>query len=114
LLTKVLHIASLYDFYGPLLTEKQRQCIEMHYLQDMSLSEIGIEFTISRQAVYDILRRAEQMLEEYETALHLVERYHEQRRIVQCVYELIADLPAKTRDDPATQQAMQQLKLLLD
>jgi len=114
LLTKVLHIAALYDFYGPLLTAKQRQCIEMHYLQDMSLSEIGTEFVISRQAVHDILRRAEQMLDEYEDALHLVERNREQRRIVQHVYELLAGLPSETRGNSAALQAMQQLELLLD
>ena len=86
----------------------------MHYLDDMSLSEIGTEFAISRQAVYDILRRAEQILDEYENALQLVERNREQRHIVQHVYELLASLPAETSDSSAAQQAMQQLKLLLD
>ncbi len=114
MLSKVLHMAALYDFYGPLLTEKQRQCIEMHYLQDMSLSEIGVEFSISRQAVHDILRRAEQILEEYELALHFVERYWEQRRIVQHVYDLIAGLPHEMRTTPAVEQAVQQLEFLLD
>ncbi|MBP2640142.1 MAG: putative transcriptional regulator with domain containing protein [Firmicutes bacterium] len=114
MLTKLLHIAALYDFYGPLLTVKQRQCIEMHYLHDMSLSEIGIEFAISRQAVYDILRRAEQILEEYEDALHLVERNRQQQRIVQQVYELLASLPPEISGNSAAQQAMQQLELLLD
>jgi len=114
LLAKVLYVASLYDFYGPLLTEKQRQCISMHYLEDMSLTEIGAEFGISRQAVHDILRRAEQILEDYENALHLVKRHEEQRRIVQNIYDLIAGLPAEICANPATQQAMQQLKVLLD
>lgn len=75
MLDKVLKIASLIDFYGALLTEKQRRCLELHYLEDWSLAEIAEEFEVSRQAVHDILRRSEQMLVSYEERLGLIERY---------------------------------------
>jgi predicted DNA-binding protein YlxM (UPF0122 family) len=114
MLSKVLRITPLYDFYGPLLTVKQKRCIEMHYLEDLSLSEIAAEFAVSRQAVFDILRRAEQVLEEYERALHLVERYKEKQQTVRQVYELMTALPDGILTMPATQQAMQKLQLLLD
>lgn len=74
MLEKLMRIAMLYDFYGALLTEKQRTYLEMHYLNDLSLSEIADEAGISRQAVHDILRRAEKILEQYESELKLVER----------------------------------------
>lgn len=75
MLDKVLKIASLIDFYGALLTEKQRRCLELHYLEDWSLAEIAGEFEVSRQAVHDILRRSEQMLVSYEERLGLIKRY---------------------------------------
>lgn len=75
MLDKVLKIASLIDFYGALLTEKQRRCLELHYLEDWSLAEIAGEFDVSRQAVHDILRRSEQLLVSYEERLGLIERY---------------------------------------
>ncbi len=59
MLDKVLRIAELYDFYGALLTDKQRRCLEMHYLSDDSLAEIAEEFGVSRQAVHDIRHRRE-------------------------------------------------------
>lgn len=72
------HIAQmvlLADFYGPLLTEKQRNVWDLHYEQDLSLVEIaGIE-KISRQAVYDLLKRTEKILREYEDKLGLVQRF---------------------------------------
>lgn len=85
MLDKVLKIASLIDFYGALLTEKQRRCLELHYLEDWSLAEIAEEFEVSRQAVHDILRRSEQMLVSYEERLGLIERY---ARIASSIEEL--------------------------
>lgn len=50
---EILHLTLLYDFYGELLTEKQKQVFDLHYQDDLSLSEIGEELSISRQAVRD-------------------------------------------------------------
>ena len=52
----------LYDYYGALLTERQQECIELRYNQDLSLGEIGQELGISRQGVFDNLSRAELLL----------------------------------------------------
>ena len=67
-------ISRLYDFYGPLLPEKQRRAIELRYLEDLSFSEIAAEEKISRQAVYDALRHGLSALNEYETKLGLVQK----------------------------------------
>ncbi len=57
-----LELSLLFDYYGELLTEKQRTCFELYYNQDYSLGEIAGEAGISRQAVYDTLARAESAL----------------------------------------------------
>ncbi|WP_293986744.1 YlxM family DNA-binding protein [uncultured Megasphaera sp.] len=75
MLEDVVRKGRLLDLYGPLLTEKQRRCMEMYFDMDLSLSEIGEELNISRQGAYDMLKRASQSLEKYEQRLHLLARY---------------------------------------
>ena len=72
---KIVQIALLFDFYGQLLTEKQIEIIDMYYGNDLSLSEISEQLGISRQGVYDTLKRAEKTLFEYEDKLGLVNRF---------------------------------------
>lgn len=76
MLDRVLLYVVLFDFYGALLTDKQKLSIEMHYLNDFSLAEIADELGISRQAVHDNLKRVEQILMDYEDKLKFVEKYH--------------------------------------
>ena len=56
----------LYDYYGDLLTQRQKECFEMRYYQDLSLGEIGEELGISRQGVHENLSRAEALLRNME------------------------------------------------
>ncbi len=74
LLDKVGRIISLYDIYGNLLTQKQQDVMRLYYEEDLSLGEIAEELKISRQAVYDIIKRSEQALEKYEKKLGLLEK----------------------------------------
>lgn len=113
-LNKVLRVGQLYDFYNALLTDKQRDCLNMHYLQDLSLAEIADEFGVSRQAVHDILRRAEQTLEEYERKLGLAARYSEERRLIAEVISSLGQLPLAIRNRPEMSQALRQLHSLLE
>lgn len=78
-LDRMTRIGRLYDFYGPLLTPKQRQWLELHYHHDLSLGEIAAECRVSRQAVHDGLQRAEKALEDYEARLGYLERYLRER-----------------------------------
>ncbi|UOQ47904.1 putative DNA-binding protein [Gracilibacillus caseinilyticus] len=75
MLDKTTRINALYDFYQELLTEKQRSYMEMYYLEDFSLGEISETSNVSRQAIYDNIRRTEQMLEEYEQKLGLYQKF---------------------------------------
>ena len=65
----------LFDFYGELLTERQRQVYTSVVFEDYSLSEVAEELGISRQGVHDMIRRCNRTLEEYEEKLHLVEKF---------------------------------------
>lgn len=84
-----LQAAMLYDFYGELLTEKQKNVFEMYYQDDMSLSEIGDELSISRQGVRDQLKRTEKLLSEYEEKLQLVQKFSEQKKSVKEIISII-------------------------
>ncbi len=65
----------LFDFYGELLTEHQRSIYEDAVYNDMSLGEIAEEQGISRQGVHDLIKRCDRILQDYESKLHLVERF---------------------------------------
>lgn len=93
MLEKRSQIILLKDFYGPLLTEKQQDVISLHYENDWSLAEIADHMKITRQGVYDILKRAESALKEYENRLGLVGRFMVTRQRLQEVYELIHKQP---------------------
>ena len=72
----------LFDFYGELLTEKQREYFDLHYNEDLSLGEIAESQGISRQGVWDLIRRAEESLRRYEEKTGLVARFAAQRETV--------------------------------
>ena len=89
---KIFEQALLYDFYGDLLTDHQKQVYESAVFNDMSLGEIAAEQGISRQGVHDLIKRCDKILQDYESKLHLVERFEKAK-------EKIARIEALT--DPA-------------
>ena len=72
---KIVEQTLLYDFYGELLTEHQRQVYEDVVLNDYSISEVAQERGISRQGVHDMIKRCGKILDDYEQKLHLVEKF---------------------------------------
>lgn len=72
MIEQVTRVGDLYDFYGALLTSRQREMMEMYYFDDWSLAEIATHLGVSRQAVHDSLRRATEQLEGYESTLELL------------------------------------------
>lgn len=69
---KRVRMAQLFDTYKNMLTDKQRQCMELYFNEDLSLAEIGTELGVSRQAVFDLLKRVETQLNKYEEKLGLL------------------------------------------
>ncbi|HDA9460784.1 TPA: putative DNA-binding protein [Staphylococcus aureus] len=80
-LFKTLRMNYLFDFYQSLLTNKQRNYLELFYLEDYSLSEIADTFNVSRQAVYDNIRRTGDLVEDYEKKLELYQKFEQRREI---------------------------------
>ena len=78
-----LELILLFDYYGDLLTERQKMCFDLHYNQDLSLGEIARELSISRQAVYDNLSRTEALLKNMEEKTGCVSRDLQLRKAMQ-------------------------------
>ncbi|MHC0037194.1 putative DNA-binding protein [Pseudoneobacillus sp. C159] len=88
MLEKTTRMNYLYDFYQSLLTEKQQSYMSLYYLDDYSLGEIAEEYEVSRQAVYDNIKRTETMLEEYEAKLLLFSKFLERKKLITRLKEL--------------------------
>lgn len=89
----------LYDFYGNLLTERQRECLELYYQHDLSLAEIADNSGISRQGVHDLIKRAVRALENAEERLGLVARFAAQEKELRQLREILSseDIPQAVR-----------------
>ena len=88
---KIVEQGILYDFYGELLTAHQRAVYEDLVLHDMSLGEIAEEHGITRQAVFDLIRRCDRLLAGYEERLGLVSKFRQTREYVSEIKKLAAD-----------------------
>lgn len=87
-----LEMILLFDYYGDLLTDRQKLCFDMHYNQDLSLGEIAQELSISRQAVYDNLSRTEALLKNMEKKTGVVSRDQKLRKAMSAISEKAARL----------------------
>ncbi|MBR3494768.1 MAG: DNA-binding protein [Clostridia bacterium] len=91
-ITRKVELAWLMAFYGPLLTEKQREVLTLHCEEDMSLGEIAETAGVSRQAVHEMIARAADRMLETERRLHLAARFQEMERgLTRCRELLLAD-----------------------
>ncbi len=99
----LLEQALLYDFYGELLTDHQKEIYEQFVLEDLSLSEIAESAGISRQGVHDLIKRCNKLLEGYEAKLHLVEKFLSVKKKVQEINELLDS----ESEDPVIQNVRQ-------
>ena len=103
-----LEMALLYDYYGGMLTEKQSDCFDMRYNQDLSLGEIAESLGVSRQAVNDNLTRTEALLRRMEENIGCVKRHKKNREAIQTILDAAAVLDASS--DPAVLAAAQRIR----
>lgn len=87
-----LQMTLLFDYYGELLTERQRMCFDLRHNQDMSLAEIAEELQVSRQGVHDNLSRAEALLVNMEQKTGCVRRDMQCRKAAQTIRRLAEQL----------------------
>jgi len=102
----------LLDFYGELLTEKQRECYDLHYNEDLSLSEIAEQSGISRQGVWDNIRRAEASLRQIEEKTGLIRRFHQNQEARERLREKLSLL--RERSDGENRKLADEAIKLLD
>ena len=103
-----LEMALLFDYYGGMLTEKQQDCFDMRYNQDLSLGEIAETLGVSRQAVNDNLSRTEALLRRMEENIGCVKRDKVTRKALQEILEAATVLDASS--DPAVLAALQRIR----
>lgn len=108
-----IRLAEMLSVYGTMLTDKQFKGLSMHFDDDFSLSEIGEELGVSRQAVYDLLSRGRQKLEEYEAELGVVDFRRKQRTALTCIYREIENL-ADGDNDEAVAGILHRLRPFVD
>ena len=108
---KINKSARLFDFYGPLLTEKQQLVFKLYYYDDLSLGEIAQELNISRQAVYDIIKRTENLLGNYEEKLQLWTKYQKSEKKIK---DIKPKLLASDIDEKEKQRLLNLLDSLLE
>ncbi|MGX7351690.1 putative DNA-binding protein [Enterococcus canis] len=95
---KTNRMNALFEFYSTLLTEKQMNYMELYYADDFSLGEIAEEFSVSRQAVYDNIKRTERLLEDYERKLHLYSDYIVRGELLDTLRQQLTEkLPEETK-----------------
>ncbi|MFX3631351.1 MAG: YlxM family DNA-binding protein [Candidatus Pristimantibacillus sp.] len=108
-LAKMTRINLLFDFYEPLLTDKQRTFLKYYFHDDFSLGEIAAESGISRQAVYEHVKRAEQVLESYESKLKLLVKHEEMQQLAAELERNVAGLPIADLDKQKLLSAIEHL-----
>lgn len=97
----------MFDFYGELLTDKQREYFDLRYNEDLSLGEIAEQCGISRQGVWDIIRRAEAAMTEIEEKTGLIKRFLERNAQID---EIIRELRDKGTE-PGILKQLEELKI---
>jgi predicted DNA-binding protein YlxM (UPF0122 family) len=95
---KIVEMGILFDFYGKLLSDRQYLAIELYYIHDLSLGEIGEELRISRQGVYDTLKRAENKLYEYENNLGLVKKFYSSHKNIENIVKVSIEIKKLAED----------------
>ena len=103
----------LFDFYGELLTDRQKEFYDLYYNEDLSLAEIAENYHLSRQGVRDAIVRAEAVLNEMEEKTGLIQRFQEQTRDLRTLREL-ADAADQANSDPVVADCLRRIRELCD
>lgn len=89
MLEKTMRLNYLFDFYQSLLTPKQQEYVSMYYLDDLSLVEISELANVSRQAIYDNIKRTEAILESYEEKLLLYDKFEKRIQLLNRLQKIV-------------------------
>lgn len=112
MLEKATRMNILLDRYGMLLSEKQQQYMQLYYLDDLTLGEIAEEVEVSRQAIYDQIRRAEAQLELFEEKMQLLGKLQKREELYEQLYHVLQQLANDHRYTHESEKGLQLLKQL--
>ena len=104
-------MSMLYDFYGDLLTDRQKEFFDLYYNDDLSLSEIAENYGISRQGVRDVIVRAEAAMDEIEEKTHLIRRLHQSQKELLAIDEAADRLLQAVRAGSCTASTLEEIAL---
>ena len=103
----------LYDFYGALLTKRQREVMELYNDENLSLAEIASEFGISRQGVYDALKNGAKAWEDYESKLGLVKKFSASSQAIDEIDRKLDTIIDRTSDEGVIRE-LKEVKSIID
>lgn len=107
-------MAMLFDFYGDLLTQRQREFYDLYYNEDLSLAEIAENYGISRQGVRDVIVRAEAAMSEIEEKTHIIRRFHQSQAAIAAIDDaadrLLRAVDARSYDDAMLDALAREIK----
>ena len=106
-LEKRVELSKLFDFYGCLLKDNQREIFEDYVFNDYSITEIAAEHGLSRQGIFDTVKRCSKALTEYDEKLGLIDKFEKTKEIVSKVNELAIG------KDPSAFERIEQLTLTI-
>ncbi|MCR5367647.1 MULTISPECIES: YlxM family DNA-binding protein [Eubacterium] len=95
---KIVRQTLLFDFYGELLTEHQKSVYSDVISEDLSYSEIAESYNISRQGVFDLIKRCDRILEGYEEKLHLLDKFERARNSMEDIRNIVRTIKDKNED----------------
>ena len=112
--SQAYRMALLYDFYGDVLTERQKEFYDLYYNEDLSLSEIAENSGITRQGVRDVIVRAEAILTDLEDKTGLIKRFHAMHKQLQQIAEDAEKILERncSYDDPDIEAAAREIREL--
>lgn len=103
----------LFDFYGELLTEKQKQILDYYYNDDYSLAEIAEVMSVTRQGIFDVIKRSKTMMEVYEEKLGLIQKFLETQKVFSSLKDDLINLE-KEISEPRSQVKIKKILEKLD
>jgi len=96
----------LFDFYGELLTTKQKQILEYYYDDDYSLAEIAEVMAVTRQGIFDVIKRSKAMMEAYEEKLGLIARFLKSQILLEEIEKVLLDCADREKDERLKSELM--------